>query len=290
MSSDGRYEGPICDTHQHLWDLERVQPPWLVNAPHLNHSHLPSDYIREADGTGIVRTLYMEVDAAPEQQMREAEYAGALCRDPDYPMVAAVLSGRPAEPGFAHYLEQIAERCPVVGIRQVLHGRDTPDDYFLRPEFISGLEMLGSRGLSFDLCIRPSGLDAAPVLCRACPELQFILDHCGNPTTSEPPEPDWLRGMERLAAEPNVACKISGIVVSAAEGWGAEELAPYVDHAIDCFGADRIVFGGDWPVCTRRASLAEWVSALKEVVSSRPAAVQRALFWENAHAIYSLPA
>ncbi len=121
-----------------------------------------------------------------------------------------------------------------------------------------------------------------------------MLDHCGNadPKAFRPPgraAEGWKRAIERLAKRPNLICKISGIVARVKKGeWGPEDLAPIVNHCLDAFGPDRVVFASDWPVCTRGASLKEWVTALRQIITSRPMADQRKLLHENAAAFYGV--
>ena len=99
----------------------------------------------------------------------------------------------------------------------------------------------------------------------------------------------WLDDIAALGAQGNAICKISGIVARGGPGWTAEDLAPTVDHCIDCFGEDRIVFGSDWPVCVPASPLAGWVTALREIVSRRPERLQHKLLHGNAERIYRLP-
>ncbi len=280
---------PILDTHQHLWDLDRFHLPWLAGNPTLDRSFLPSDYAAATEGLHVVRTVYMEVDVAPEQQPAEAEYVLDLCRRPDNPMAAAVISGRPAEPGFAAYIRRFAAEPEIKGVRQVLHG-DAPPGFCLQPEFVAGIRLLGELGLSFDLCLRPAELPDGARLIDLCPDTRFILDHCGNASVREADRSQWERDLADLARRPNVVCKVSGIVASAApSAWTAEDLAPIVQHVLDRFGPDRVMFGGDWPVCTLAASYRQWVEALREIVRDRPEAEQRALFYDNAARFYGLP-
>ena len=83
-------------------------------------------------------------------------------------------------------------------------------------------------------------------------------------------------------------CKVSGIVARVQEGWTAETLAPTVNHCLDCFGPDRVVFGGDWPVCTLGATYAEWAGALRQIISTRSDDEQRKLLYDNAARIYKV--
>jgi L-fuconolactonase len=171
----------------------------------------------------------------------------------------------------------------------VLHAADTPPGHCLDPRFIDGIRLLGKSGLSFDLCMRPAELGDAAKLVDACPDTSFILDHCGNASVRTKDLSGWKADIGRLAERKNVVCKVSGIVASAApDPWTADDLAPIVNHVLDQFGSDRVVFGGDWPVCTLAATYRQWVEALHAIVTDRPHAVQKKLFHDNAIQVYRL--
>jgi L-fuconolactonase len=280
---------PTLDTHQHLWDLSRFRLPWLTGAPKLDRSYVMDDYVAATQGLGVVRAVYMEVDVAPEQQVAEAEYVVELCRRPDNPMAAAVISGRPAEPGFAEYLDRWRGVPEIKGLRQVLHGEGTPAGYCLQPEFIRGMRLLGERGLSFDLCMRHAELSDGTLLIDRCPDTRFILDHCGNPPVRTNDRSRWEADLAEMARRPNVVCKVSGIVASVdPERWSAADLRPIVEHVLREFGPARVMFGGDWPVCTLGATYRQWVDALREIVRGRPYAERAKLFHDNAARFYGL--
>src|SRR5688500_12250451 len=211
----------------------------------------------------------MEVDLAPEQQREEAEYVLELCAREDHLMAAAVISGRPAAAGFAEYIRPLAAEPCIKGVRQVLHGPGTERGYCLQPEFVRGIRLLGELGLSFDLCLRSPELGDGVTLVDQCPGTRFILDHCGNPDVQSADLSQWASDLSALAGRPNVVCKVSGIVASAKPAeWTAADLASIVNHVLAEFGPDRVMFGGDWPVCTRAATLRQWVQALREIVAS----------------------
>lgn len=279
---------PIIDTHQHLWDLARFRLPWTQRLPALRRSFLPSDYDEAAAGLGIEQAIYMEVDLDPAQQTAEADYVVELCRRDDHRTVAGVISGRPAEESFRDYVTRYRDSTYIKGVRQILHVDATPPGYCLSPEFVAGIRLLGELELSFDVCVRPGELGDAAALVEACPGTRFVLDHCGNADVQAASLDDWQRGMEQVARHERVVCKVSGIVVSARPDWSADDLAPAVNHTLDTFGEDRVMFGGDWPVCTQKASLRQWVEALRAIVAERPASAQRKLFYDNAARFYGL--
>lgn len=294
----------IIDTHQHLWDLQKFKLPWLEGAPQvLRQSYRTKEYLEATAGLDV-KAIYMEVDVDPAQHRAEAEHVAALARSDEHPTMAAVVGGRPAAAGFAEYLTGLKKHPQIRGVRQVIHVPETKRGFCLQERFIRGVQMLGERGLSFDICIRPRELSDAVKLTKKCPDTQFILDHCGNADpkafgkasgdkTSDDNEPwheadPWRRDIEALAGRPNVVCKISGIVARAPQDWTAATLAPIVNHCLDCFGPERVVFGGDWPVCLLGASLRQWIDALAEIISSRPARQQQQLWHANAERVYAL--
>ena len=137
--------------------------------------------------------------------------------------------------------------------------------------------------------MRPDELGDAAKLIDACPDTAFILDHCGNASVRAKDLSGWKADIGRIAERKNVVCKVSGIVASAApDPWTADDLAPIVNHVLDRFGPDRVVFGGDWPVCTLAATYRQWVEALRRIVAGRPVADQKKLFHDNAIRVYRL--
>ncbi len=288
---------PIVDTHQHLWDLKVIQPPWLKPGGELTRDFVTKDYLEATAGLNFQKAVYMEVAVADEQLVTEAEHVIGLCASPDHPTCAAVIGGRPAEAGFKAYMDRFKGSPYVKGVRHIMRQPAMLDAEGL----IAGLQLLGERGLCFDLCVNPGMLAASAKIVDACPDTRFVIDHCGNAdyvafmakgAASRPPQHDadtWLRGMEALAKRRNTICKISGIVARVEEGkWTADDLAAPVNHCLDMFGPDRVIFASDWPVCTRGAALREWVIALKEIVGARPINEQKKLFAENAVAFYGL--
>lgn len=279
----------IVDTHHHLWDLNMFRLPWAQDFPKLHKSYTMEDYREATAGLNIVKTVYMEVDVDPAQQVEEAEYVIELCRSQDNPMVAAVISGRPASPDFKGYITRLKESSSIKGVRQVLHMPSTPPGYCVQPEFIQGVRLLGELGMSFDICIRSAELSDTAKLVDACPDTRFILDHCGNANVQSPDLSQWRRDIAELARRNNVICKVSGIIASARpDTWEPKDLEPIVKHVIAEFGWDRVIFGGDWPVCTLTATYRQWVEALMRIVSGARPEDQQKLFHDNAVSFYGL--
>lgn len=305
----------IIDTHQHLWDLSLLKLPWLADAPEvLKKTYHLNEYRQATQGLNV-KAVYMEVDVALGQHDAEARHVVELSKkgveaakeegkkgDGKWTTIAAVIGGRPASADFGEYLARHAEGGHVKGVRQVLHNPDSPAGACLSEEFVRGVRLLGERGLSFDLCMRPGELGDGARLAELCPDTRFVVDHCGNPdlaafrktgnretdAKAAHTADSWKRDIQRLADRPNTICKISGIVAGVQEGWSADDLAPVVNHCLDSFGPDRVVFGGDWPVCLLGAPLRDWVDALTQIISHRSPADRRKLWSENAIRFYGL--
>lgn len=294
----------IIDTHQHLWDPKTMSPPWLAEAPEiLRNTYGLTEYAKATDGLNVVQAVYMEVDVAPQDQQAEADLLLKICREGKGPTRTAVISGRPDSAEFAAYIRPLAKAPEIKGVRQVLHVDSTPAGYCLRPQFVKSVQLLGELGLSYDLCMRPGELADGAALAKKCPGTRFVVDHCGNASPAaflpeslrkEKPEHEvdqWKRDIAALSGCDNVICKISGIIASAPKGIAfTESLAPIVNFCLDRFGPDRVVFGGDWPVCLIGGTFKDWVLALRQIVADRPAGDQAKLFSENAKRFYRLPA
>jgi L-fuconolactonase len=268
----------IVDTHQHLWDLNRFSLPWTKEEKTLARDFLMSDYLRATDGLPIAQTVYMEVDVDPAQQVAEAEYVIDLCQREDNPMAAAVISGRPSHQGFADYVRKFKESPYIKGVRQVLHGPSTPRGYCLDTDFVKGIQFLGERGLSFDLCMRSGELLDADKLVAQCPHTRFILDHCGNMSVQEADAAArklLQEGMRHLADHDHVVCKVSGIVASAAPDWTTEQLAPNIQFTLDTFGPDRVISAAIGPFAPYgRVTAAGSTRSMKSKRGRRPLRVK----------------
>ena len=164
-----------------------------------------------------------------------------------------------------------------------------PDDVSQGARFRDNVKRLSGTRLTFDIVMHPRQAAHALALINLAPDVTFILDHCGVPDIKGGDFDAWKRGISDLAARSNVIAKISGIVAYADSGtWTAETLRPYVEHVIDCFGWDRVVWGSDWPVCTLGGGLLAWVAATHAVLSGCSDDERDSLFWKNADRLWQL--
>jgi predicted TIM-barrel fold metal-dependent hydrolase len=277
----------IVDTHQHLWDLDLFHYSWLNSLPALNRSFRMPDYLEAAKGLKVVKSVHLEADVDEPYMLDETRHLLTIADQLDNPLEGIVACGRPESKDFRSYLDKIAGHPRLKGIRRVLHTQ--PDEVGQGATFINNVAALSSYGLSFDLCVLARQLPIAINLVSKCPDVVFILDHCGVPQVKERNLDPWRSYIADIAQFPNVCCKISGLVAYAdPERWTAEDLRPFVEHAIASFGWDRLLFGSDWPVCTLSASYQQWVEALRAITQAAGEVNQRKLFHDNAVRVYRL--
>jgi predicted TIM-barrel fold metal-dependent hydrolase len=277
----------IVDTHQHLWDPDRFRYTWLQSVPSLNRSFRLSDYLEATQGLNVVKSVHVEADVDEPFMLAETRSVLALADQPDNPLAGVVACARPEKSDFRSYLDEIAGHPKLKGIRRVLHTQ--PDDVGQGQTFTENVASLAGYGLSFDLCVLARQLHIAIRLASTCPGVTFILDHCGVPQVKERILDPWRSHIAEIARHPNVCCKVSGLVAYADPvRWGENDLQPYVEHVISCFGWDRVLFGSDWPVCTLSASYERWVEVLDSITRSSGEGNQKKLFYDNAVRVYRL--
>jgi predicted TIM-barrel fold metal-dependent hydrolase len=272
----------IVDTHLHLIYPDKFTYAWLEGEPALKREWNVSDYFAEAERLGIEAAIHMEVDV-PVHQIDD-ENAFVLSLDPR--VVGAISNARPENADFPAHLERLLAEPRIRGIRRLLQS--DPDDLSRSKVFRDNVKRLAPHGLTFDLCIRPWQLGVARELVAACPDVQFVLDHCGNPPIASGDISAWRADLAALAALPNVVGKISGILVHSPTDWTPETLRPTIEHMIDRFGWDRVVFGSDRPVLTLNGTLTRWVEAVKHIVSGASEDERAQLFHRNAERYYGV--
>jgi L-fuconolactonase len=277
---------PIIDTHLHLWDLQRLSYPWLAGAPKLNRSFLIDDFRAACGPVKVAKMVFVQCDCVPEQAVAEAEWVSSVAHEDG--RLRGIVARASLENGEAAHeqVAKLAEMPLVKGVRRLIQGEADPE-FCLRPKFVRGVQMLHAFGLSFDLCIKHPQLTATIKLVRQCPDVQFVLDHVGKPDIRAARLDPWRDEIRELAQMSNVTCKISGLATEAdAATWTTAQLKPYIEHVIECFGFDRVMFGGDWPVSTLATSYPRWVATLDEVLRGCSASEHRRFWVENAEMIY----
>ena len=275
----------LFDTHVHLINRKRLNYPWLADEPALNNDATYADYWRNCQQLGIAQSLHMEVDVAEHDMENESLYIKELMDGADSQLVGAIAACRPENDDFPAYLERQQTRPWVKGFRRVLH---VVDDELSRTErFRKHLRLLSDTNYVFDICARADQLPVMVELIDACPDVQFVLDHCGVPNVKEAQLDPWRASMLAIAERPNVVGKVSGVVAyGRGTDWTLDDIRPFVEHTVEAFGAERVVWGSDSPVCTLGGSLASWVAATHTLFAEASATERSAFYYKNARRIW----
>ena len=267
------------DAHHHLWDLAVRDQPWIDGgalAP-LRRSFAVEDLLNAARGIDL--TVVVQTVTVPEETpdllalAASSELIGGVVGwvDLTAPDVADALAG--------------LEREWLVGIRHQVQSEPDPR-WLCRDDVRAGLRAVADAGLVYDLLTLPPQLPAAIETVRALDDLVFVVDHLSKPPIASGELEPWATHMRTLAAHENVVCKLSGMVTEADwQTWTVDDLRPYAETVLEAFGADRVMFGSDWPVCTLAASYDRWVEAAEALVGP---ADHEMIFGETARRTYTL--
>jgi len=277
---------PIVDTHLHIWDLSRLRYPWLAGVPLLNKSHLIEDYRRACGPVQVAKMVFLQCECDFAQFQEEADWVTEVAAQD--PRIRGIVPWAPLEEGDAAEadLARLASNPLIKGIRRIIQFEADPE-FCLRPDFVRGVQLLPRHGLSFDLCINHKQLANTLKLVRQCPNVRFIMDHIAKPDIKAGRLDPWRAEMRELARCPHVWCKLSGLATEADFAkWTAADLRPYIDHVLDCFGFDRVIFGGDWPVSTQATDYPRWVRTVDEALAGASPDELHRLYVRNAEAFY----
>lgn len=278
----------IVDAHLHLWDPARLRYPWLAGNELLHRPYLPGDFRRASADCDVEAMIFVQCEAEPGQYLLEAEWVAALAEHE--PRIAAIVAWAPLELGAPARasLEQLAQLELVRGVRRIVQFEPDPE-FCLQPDFIQGVKLLAEFGLTFDICTDWSRLPYVVRFARAVPGVRMVLDHIGKPPIAAGFLEPWATHLRELAHLPHVWCKMSGVATEADHSnWNDSQLAPYIDTAIQAFGCERLMFGGDWPVSTQAIDYRRWVELLQRALAGASTA-DRDRFWRrNALDFYGL--
>ncbi len=278
----------LFDTHLHLVYLDRFSYPWLDDVPVLKRQSDFGDYTLRAGKLGVAGCLHMEADVVEPLIEAETELVEQLMAQQGSIMRGAISSCRPESEGFPTFLEFAQSRTAIKGLRRILHT--SPDELSRSSTFRHNISRLSGTGLTFDICVLARQLPLAMELADACPEVRFVLDHCGVPDIAGGAFEQWATDISALAKRQNVHAKISGITAYAnPDGWTQQELWPFFDHTVASFGVDRIVWGSDSPVVELGGGLENWVALTHAFTLSWSAGERDALYRKNAMRLWDLP-
>jgi L-fuconolactonase len=279
----------VLDSHHHLWDTRELDYPLFRGLSALERPFLAADYDAEAGGLGITASILVEAASAGADGRLETPWLKAEAARSA--LVAGIVAWAPLDEPDAieAHLDWLLslDGAPIVGVRRSfeLEGPDFPR----RPEIAAGVRAAAERGLVVDVVLYSPSLAAAIDLVDAAPQAQFVLDHVGKPRIRERVRSPWEAELAELALRPKVVCKLSGLATEAdREGWTVADVEPYAAHALECFGADRMLYGSDWPVVELAGGHARWLAAVEQLLAGADEVTKAAIFAGNARRVYGL--
>ena len=277
----------LFDTHIHLIYPNKLDYPWLSEVPALNKPYNYEEYEIVANRLGIDGCFHMEVDVGEEDIKNETIMLESLSVRPGSKIKGIISACRPEQQDFNNFLSWAAEKTLIKGFRRVLHV--VLDDVSQSSLFRENIKLLSNNDFTFDLCARADQLPIVEELIDACPNVKFILDHCGVPDIKNDIFSSWAAAMKSISKRPNVIAKISGVIAYGdAESWKLTDIKPYFDHTVDVFGIDRIIWGSDSPVCQLGGGLPTWVGLTHTLTAEWSKSERQSFYRENAYKLWNM--
>lgn len=285
----------IVDTHLHIWDIAKLTYPWLTNEPDINRTFDLETFQRHTKGLTnqgnkqethlIDKMVFIQCECLPTQYLDEVNYITNLAKVDN--RLQGIIPWFPLENEQAEeYIQELIQNPLIKGIRRL---EETPISLFKNRTFIKNLDLLSKHHLSFDICAKNNLLGSAITMIEQQPDIKYMLDHMGKPDIKNKETNSWKHHIRLLSENPNVYCKVSGLVTEAdIRNWHVDQLRPYFDYALEQFGIDRMVFGGDWPVLTPAASYQQWVDTVMVLCHGLSTEDIYKLFNANAIRFYKL--
>ncbi|HEY4152340.1 MAG TPA: amidohydrolase family protein [Pseudolysinimonas sp.] len=274
----------IIDAHQHYWKVSQFNYGWTEQGvPELDQDFLPRALEPQLESAGVNRSILVQV----LHRREETDWMLQLAQR--HPSIAGVVGwvDLTQDPDTVRsQLTELRQDPVLVGIRHLVH--EEPDDEWLsRPDVRRGLQVLEAADVPFDLLLRPQHLRLVPGLSSELPGLRMVINHLAKPDIRSGVREPWQFELRAAAENPLLWCKVSGMITEADhETWTPSDLAPYVEAALEAFGAKRLMFGSDWPVCTLAGSYARVIAALREVLGGASSSDEQAIFGGNATDFY----
>ena len=269
------------DAHQHFWLYNPERDSWITDEmATIRRDFLPADLEPVLKENGIDGCVAVQADQS------EAETMFLLSLAEAYDVVKGVVGWVDLRSDNLYdRLEYFSQFELLKGFRHVAQGE--PADFLMRPDVIRGIRQLAAFDFTYDILIYPSQLKAALALVRAVPEVQFVVDHIAKPYIKDQKINTWSNFMAEIAKQPNVYCKVSGMVTEADwHNWSKKDFFPYLDVVFEHFGPDRLLYGSDWPVCLVAASYSQVRKLVEEYVEPWGEGAREKVFGENAQRFY----
>ena len=274
------------DSHQHYWNLKKCDFYW--DSPKLpsvlRGPYGPSDLAPWLKKHRIGKTVVVQAT----DNAAETDFLWEMARNES--TIAGVVGWLDLDSlSFPQQFERYCKNRKFIGIRPMLQDRPD-DDAILRPQVIASLKLLAERDFPFDILVYARQLPYILKMLDRIPKLRAVVDHSAKPVIRERKPQPWKKHMAEVASHPNVYCKLSGMITEAdLKTWTVDDLRPYVEHVVECFGLNRVMFGSDWPVCLLAGNYDRVIDALQQILKPHlNAATERAVFGGNASRFYKI--
>jgi len=275
---------PVVDSHLHLWHNGLMEYPWLNDLPEINKTFLSEDFKAASRKYQIEKMIFVQCECRPDQYLDELKFVESQIKKDV--RIQGIVAYAPMERGETDVLKMYQEHPLIKGVRR-MYGEDP--GLCSQPEFLRGLRSLPSYDLSFDISIKPTEVGETLKMIRECPETVFVLDHLGKPDIRNNKFDDFRANLDAFAKLPNVTAKLSGLITEAdKDSWTVDIIRPYVLHAVETFGPERLMFGGDWPVVLLSGNYEQWMTALMECLDGLSLEKLQQIFSVTATRIYKL--
>jgi L-fuconolactonase len=276
----------IIDSHQHVWDLTRAPYRWLgPDVPEYNRTFTFAELQPHLRTQGVDATVLVQSDDHDGDTDLMLEVAD------QHPEVVGIVAYVPLDrPGLAaERLESLCRDDRVVGVRNLIHNIPDPD-WILRPDVAEGLGLLERLGLTFDyVSVLSRHLEHVTTLSERHPDLRIVIDHLSKPPIGQAEREPWWSLIELAAKNPMVYGKVSGLYSGAApDGWTVAGIQPFVDRAVDLFGPDRLMYGGDWPISTAAGGYERVFAGLAEALAGLSSDEREEIYAGSARRFYRL--
>ena len=271
------------DAHVHFWRLARGDYDWMSSdLTRIHRDFGPEDLRPHLARAGIAEIVVVQA----AESVAETEFILGIAAKTDF--VSGVVGWAPFDGSDGpEVLARLAADPRFKGVRPMI--QDIPDDdWMLGAALTPTFEAVRELDIAFDALVFPRHLKNLMRLIERHPKMRVIVDHGAKPQIRDRAFEAWAADMKTIADNTVAPVKLSGLVTEAGEGWTLEDLKPYVDHLIECFGPARLVFGSDWPVVRLAADYAPWFAAAEQLTASLPEAERAMIFGENAARFYQL--
>jgi L-fuconolactonase len=274
----------MIDSHQHFWQVGRFDYPWMTSdLGVLYRDYLPDDLAPILARHGIAKTVLVQASNSVAESRWLLELADANS------FIAGIVGWVDLmSTEIDAQLDKLCAHPKFKGVRHLVESEPN-DDWLIRPSVWSGLQKLCKRGLSYDLLVHTRHLQYVSKVAERCPDLNLVIDHMAKPPIARNEFDEWARALKPLAHYPNIHCKLSGLVTEANwRSWQTDDLRPYVEYALELFGADRMMFGSDYPVCLLAASYDLVLDSFQELLKELSDSDRDKIFSQNAATFYRL--